>query len=145
MLTQETNLFTLGKMYEQNNYVEPPRFMYCTLELPWIDNKKFISCIPAGDYIMRPWNSPKFGKVFYIESQYSSVVGLNHGERTHILFHTANMTSQLKGCIAIGTHLGYLTNKNNDQELSVLNSRDSMQNLLEELGDYDYRLTILRR
>lgn len=32
----------------------------CTLELPFLDNQKNISCIPTGKYILTKHNSPKF-------------------------------------------------------------------------------------
>jgi len=65
-----------------------------TLERPWLGNQVDISCIPEGVYQCERILSPKFKSVY----QLKDVEG-----RTHILMHTANMVSELKGCIAYGS------------------------------------------
>ena len=37
-----------------------------TLELPWRDNQKGISCIPAGEYKLSPYPSSRFGEVYIV-------------------------------------------------------------------------------
>lgn len=64
-----------------------------TLELPWKMNSPNLSCIPAGQYICTPYMSPKFGKTYQV---------MNVHGRTYILFHPANLVTQLEGCIAVG-------------------------------------------
>jgi hypothetical protein len=39
-----------------------------TLELPYKDNKRRVSCIPTGEYVVRPHMSPKFKKCFKVHS-----------------------------------------------------------------------------
>lgn len=73
-----------------------------TLELPWRDNVRAKSCIPAGVYTFR-WrtDSPAHGEV------YEAVVV---PARTNIQIHPANLAGdedkgwvkQLDGCIALG-------------------------------------------
>jgi len=64
-----------------------------TLEPPWKDNQKFISCIPAGIYACESVNSPRFGYTFQVN-------GVE--DRTHIVFHCGNYHSDTKGCILVG-------------------------------------------
>lgn len=73
-----------------------------TLELPWLNNQKYVSCIPEGDYTVFKWESPTYGTVLRFEE----VPG-----RSDILIHQANYAgsinpknqrSDLMGCIAPG-------------------------------------------
>ena len=68
------------------------QFIAHTIELPWLQNKQRVSCIPEGNYrIVKRW-SYKFGWHLHI---------LNVPGRSFILFHPANdAAKQLKGCIA---------------------------------------------
>lgn len=68
------------------------RFICYTIELPWLDNAKSVSCIPEGKYLLRRRYSPKFE--WHIE-----VVDVEN--RSSILFHPANNAQrELNGCIA---------------------------------------------
>ena len=68
------------------------RFLGFTIELPWLDNARNISCIPEGTYILTSRYSEKFKHHLQIES----VKG-----RSLILIHSANNAqNQLRGCIA---------------------------------------------
>ena len=63
-----------------------------TIELPWKENVRRVSCIPEGKYFLRKRYSVKFK--WHIEIQ--DVVG-----RSLILFHPANNAlKELNGCIA---------------------------------------------
>nr|WP_321513145.1 DUF5675 family protein [uncultured Pseudodesulfovibrio sp.] len=65
-----------------------------TLENPWLDNARNISCIPAGEYVCRRVISPKYGETFEI----TFVPG-----RTHILFHWGNYPDNTEGCVLLGS------------------------------------------
>ena len=68
--------------------------MLKTLELPWKDNQKYISCIPEGTYgIVYPYSGTKYNDVFML----TRVPG-----RSGILIHAGNYTSQIEGCILPG-------------------------------------------
>lgn len=68
------------------------RFVCYTIELPWLNNAKQISCIPEGKYLLRRRYSPKFQ--WHIE-----VIDVE--KRGSILLHPANNAQkELKGCIA---------------------------------------------
>jgi hypothetical protein len=79
-----------------------------TIELPWKNNEKRVSCIPEGKYFIRKRYSPKLK--WHIE-----IVDVEN--RSLILFHPANNALQeLNGCIApvtklSGSGLGLLSRK----------------------------------
>ena len=68
-----------------------------TLENPWLDNTKNVSCIPTGVYLCQVVESPKYGKVYGI----TDVEG-----RGNILFHIGNYEHNTQGCILLGTKFG---------------------------------------
>ncbi|WP_269222473.1 DUF5675 family protein [Flavobacterium sp. IMCC34518] len=73
------------------------KFICCTIELPWINNEKRVSCIPEGKYLLRKRYSRKFQ--WHIE-----VVDVKN--RSFILLHPANNAQkELNGCIAPVTKL----------------------------------------
>ena len=100
-----------------------------TLELAWKDNKTGISCIPEGVYKVRKEINTWAGKCLRLPK----VKG-----RTGILFHTANYSHELLGCIAVGD---YLTDIDGDGLKDVKNSRKTM-NKLYDLLDNDLVLAI---
>ena len=68
------------------------KFICCTIELPWINNERRVSCIQEGKYLLRKRYSRKFQ--WHIE-----VVDVKN--RSLILFHPANNAQkELNGCIA---------------------------------------------
>lgn len=70
---------------------------FATLELPWRDNKRGISCIPAGEYICRRVDSPRFGETFEV---------CDVPDRSAILFHAGNSAPRdTRGCILVGKEL----------------------------------------
>lgn len=64
-----------------------------TLERPWKENRRKISCVPAGTYECRRVKSPRFGNTF----QVMDVPG-----RSEILFHKGNLEDDTEGCILVG-------------------------------------------
>ncbi|MGK9124586.1 hypothetical protein KXS16_04995 [Olivibacter jilunii] len=71
-----------------------------TIELPWRNNKKRVSCIPAGTYRLIRRMHQKHGDQLAIP---------NVPGREAILIHPANFAlSELQGCIApVSEHTGY--------------------------------------
>jgi hypothetical protein len=64
-----------------------------SLELPYLENHKDISCIPPGEYKCERITSVKFGLCFIVKD----VPG-----RSGILFHSGNFTTDTEGCILPG-------------------------------------------
>lgn len=84
------------------------KFICKTIELPWKENQKMISCIPEGKYLLQKRYSKKFK--WHIEI-------MNVSNRSTILFHPANNAlKELNGCIApvtkiSGAGLGLMSRK----------------------------------
>ena len=73
------------------------KFICYTIELPWKQNERRISCIPEGEYFLRKRYSGKFN--WHLE-----LVAVKN--RSLILIHPANNALQeLNGCIAPVTKL----------------------------------------
>ena len=90
------------------------KFLCHTIELPWNNNKRNISCIPEGVYEVEP----RFSKRFKHHLILKAVKG-----RSFILFHPANdALKELQGCIAPVTYLSGIG--------KGVFSRDAMQKLL---------------
>ncbi len=64
-----------------------------TLELPYVYNTQFRSCIPAGTYNIAPHKSPSHGMCFKLDD----VPG-----RENILIHVGNSHHDTEGCILVG-------------------------------------------
>lgn len=94
-----------------------------TIELAWNDNKIGKSCIPAGKYKAVPRTSVKYGKHFLITGTFP---------RTYVLFHAANYSRQLRGCIAVGM---YHADIDKDGLKDVVSSRQAMKVLLNTFPD----------
>jgi len=111
---------TLGNLYvlDENS---SSKFQCATLELSWKKNKKYISCIPLGEYRVIKHISPKFGECFWIQDVES---------RSEILIHKGNFYSDILGCILVGADF---IDIDNDGILDVTSSGDTMDRLLEIL------------
>lgn len=101
------------------------------LERPWLDNLPFMSCIPTGEYVLLPWESPTFGPVYiFIGGTVSVEEGF--GTRYTCLIHAANYTRQLQGCLALGQ------NKSDwhepEKSAAVWSSRNALDDFKSKLG-----------
>tara|TARA_R100001369_G_scaffold73844_1_gene102480 strand:+ start:376 stop:858 length:483 start_codon:yes stop_codon:yes gene_type:complete len=90
-----------------------------TLELPWKDNQKNISCIPEGEYKVRLRLARESATRDYLHLLVQDVPN-----RKWVLIHRGNYPSQTQGCILVG--LGSQQNK-------VDNSILAMDLLVKEL------------
>ena len=104
-----------------------------SLELPWLNNQKYISCIPIGDYTAYKHVSPKFGPCLWIKE----VNG-----RSEVLIHPANYHTQLLGCIAIGKDLKHI---NTGKDIDVAQSRKAMAELLNQIEGNEIHIKIVNK
>lgn len=112
---------TMGKLnvYEGWNIIAIAK----TLEPPWKNNKRMVSCIPVGKYwVIKRW-SPRFKKHFHI---------LDVPNRTWILIHAGNFYWNSTGCVLVGEDFGHL---NKDGIPDLVNSKAMLKKLLEVLPD----------
>lgn len=108
---------TLGRMWFEGETVY-------TLELPWLDNLKTISCIPSGTYKVEKTYSPRFKRDLWLVKDVPN--------RSGIRFHSANFVSQLEGCIAPGLDKHDL---NGDGIVDITNSKKAMSMMNDLLPD----------
>lgn len=64
-----------------------------TLEDPWSNNERGISCIPEGEYRVSPFSGVKYKNVWIVN---------NVPNRSYILFHPGNSIEDTRGCILVG-------------------------------------------
>lgn len=89
-------------------------FTCFTLELPWKNNQRTISCIPEGKYLAR------------LGTFKPDIELLGVPDRSAIEIHRANLASELRGCIAVGKELGMLRG-----EWAVLGSALALRQIVE--------------
>jgi hypothetical protein len=108
---------TLGSfiLLDNNN----PIFSGYTLELPWKNNEKRVSCIPVGEYLAIRHKSPKHGWSFWLQDV---------PERSEILVHKGNYYTDILGCLLIGKAV---IDINGDGLLDVTNSKNAVEKLME--------------
>tara|TARA_R110002126_G_scaffold89066_3_gene213069 strand:+ start:388 stop:792 length:405 start_codon:yes stop_codon:yes gene_type:complete len=90
-----------------------------TLENPWLDNQRNISCIPEGEYPVRIRLPRESATRDYIHLLVKDVK-----DRDYILFHIGNTAKDTSGCVLVG--LG-------SQQDVVNNSRLAMDLLMKEI------------
>lgn len=104
-----------GKMISEDDYID-----FCTLERPWLDNKKYVSCIPPGLYVFKFHSGPTKKRVWQADVP----------NRTGILIHSGNIVDETVGCILIGT--GF--QKWPGDKTALKQSREALNRLREYIG-----------
>jgi len=98
-----------------------------TLEPPHMQNKVNESCIPAGQYWARKYNSPKHGLVWRLEG----VPG-----RSYIEFHAGNVLEHTAGCFLTGESQAKLRGPADHTKL--VNSGATFEKFMEALEEAEY-------
>ena len=68
-----------------------------TLENPWLDNQRNISCIPEGEYRVR-LRLPRESAT----REYLHLLVQDVPNRNYVLFHRGNFPKDTRGCILVG-------------------------------------------
>lgn len=82
-----------------------------TCEQPWNDNRADVSCIPEGEYQLLPYDSPAHGPTVVFHNPELGIYGtpamMPSGAPSRSLceIHNANWPFQVKGCVALGSHV----------------------------------------
>ena len=108
-----TDISTIGKLF-----LDGEIFCY-TLELPYRDNQRSISCIPAGEYKVRMRTAKESATRYYLHLLIEDVK-----DRTYILFHRGNTAKDTRGCVLVGQ---------SRQQNRVNNSTLAMDLLMKEI------------
>lgn len=111
-------------------------FFCYTLELPWRENKRSISCIPSGEYETVIKKSPKFGLVYHI---------IDVPERSNVLIHSGNFAgdtskgyrSNVEGCILVGKNFGSMMG-----QWAVINSRITIRRFMDNMNMESFILQV---
>lgn len=104
-----------------------------TLELPWRDNQRRISRIPAGTYTAVRHESPTFGRCIWIQGV---------PNRSHILIHAGNFHTNTLGCVLVGKEFKDI---NGDGNYDVTLSKVAMTEILESGLPNAFQITISDR
>jgi hypothetical protein len=99
------------------------------LELNWHDNKNDISHIPVGKYHCKVVDTSHLGRVYQV---------CEVPQRMGIFIHSANVQSELRGCIA----LGHGISSDIDGKRGIINSRLAVIDFHEYLDQQDFELEI---
>ena len=90
-----------------------------TLELPYKDNQRSVSCIPTGEYPVRMRYPRESATRDYLHLLVQEVK-----DRSYILFHKGNSAKDTRGCILVGQ---------GSQQDIVQNSTLAMDLLMKEI------------
>lgn len=129
---------TLGRLeiYEGEKLV----FICDTIELPWKENQRQVSCIPTGTYRCVYRESEKYPQHYILQ---------NVPNRDFILIHQANYVGSpnprtrkpdLLGCIGVGN--GY-SDLNGDGIVELTRSVVTLKKMIEVLNKRPFTLTIV--
>ena len=94
-ISMDENFGTFGVL----KWRDKPAPFALSLEDPWRMNAVNVSCIPAGTYTAKKFDSPTHGMTFQI---------MDVQDRTYILFHRGNTHINTKGCVLIGEEYSFL-------------------------------------
>lgn len=116
--------------------VVSPGGWWHTLELPWRDNRRKLSCIPPGTYLCTVVQSPRFGRCYWVRD----VPG-----RSEILIHPGNVAgeiprwkSHVQGCIQLGMRPGTLWGQR-----AVLVSRPAVRAFCDAMAWRPFTLEVI--
>lgn len=125
---------TIGKLKAENK--EGKVFKCLTMELPYLNNERRISCIPKGEYWIKEHESPKFGFCYkvYDKDQVSEVAG-----RSEILIHLGNYHRDTLGCILPGASAMFI---DSDDYLDVSQSGNTTRALINHMEGSEFKLII---
>lgn len=115
---------TIGKLYLldlNENVIDS----WDSLELPWKNNQRRVSCIPNGSYKAKKHISPRFGSSLWLQDV---------PNRSEILIHRGNFYTDILGCILIGKDLADI---NKDKVIDVTQSVKAINELMGYLKDLD--------
>lgn len=127
---------TFGVLTLRVSEAVPPLVLH-TLELPWKNNERTVSCVVAGTYRCAFKPSAKFGGNRYRLQNVPS--------RSGILFHAGNVAgdvtlglrSDVEGCILLGLAVGAV-----GSQRAVIASREAVARFEQALAGLDFTLTI---
>lgn len=107
------------------------KFSCKTMELPWLENKRNVSCIPTGTYLVKWTLSPRMMKYTYEVQKVPN--------RSGIRIHAGNFYKDFLGCIGLGASFADI---NKDGEIDITSSRNTVKAFEALMGKKDFTLVI---
>lgn len=98
-------------------------FKCVCLEPPWKNNARNVSCIPKGEYTLKPRPSGESER-----HPYDHLILEGTGEREYVLIHRGNFNSNTRGCILVGRGFSDL---NDDGQPDVTDSTAALGILVQ--------------
>lgn len=92
-------------------------YKFATLELPWRNNEKNVSCIPVGRYKITTEDDPKRGFVLRVHDV---------PNRDGVLLHRGSLPEHTQGCICYGTDFA----PDSNSPLGCSAAQDKMERLI---------------
>lgn len=113
-------------------------FLLHTIERAWVNNQPDVSCVPAGEYQLIPYLSPRHGQTWRLHNPALMVWGLSsmapEGMRTEVEIHPGNLASESEGCLLVGMAPGEMLDpKTHQVEPAVLDSDIAFEHLRDLL------------
>lgn len=102
-------------------------FKCVVLEPPWKGNATGISCIPKGEYTVRPRSgseSPKF--------KYDHLFIGGTGDRECILIHRGNFNTNTRGCLLVGRGFSDINHDGNPDVFDSTATLDLLAQFIRE-------------
>ena len=111
-----------------------------SIERPWLSNIPFKSCIPPGEYLIKPISTKKHPDSFFLENKDLGVSWSSNTTRTEIEIHIANYVHDVVGCMGPGLELHRKIGKNP----MVGRSADAMKMLNELIDGEGWKMRIVQ-
>lgn len=102
-----------------------------SLERPWLNNARGLSCIPQGRYLV------KWSLMFTAKKYHYQVMDVP--KRSAIFIHGGNYFIDSHGCILLGDKTGDM---NKDGENDIKNSRPTIKEFEDLMEQKDFWITI---
>lgn len=136
ILRQYFDKYTIGDLYFFD------KLLAKTLERPWLNNKKNVSCIPEGNYLVtKEPPIPEGDHLGRKKRDYWHFRIHNVKGRSGILIHRITYVKDLAGCIGVGSGFKDL---NKDGIPDMIESSKTLQKLVDTLPD-KFVLSILKK
>lgn len=141
-MSEEHNTLILEREYKDDvtlgRLIFPDNTTFETLELPWDFNKRDVSCIPDGEYLVSKRQSGVVARTSRNKYQEGWEI-CDVPKRSYIMIHIGNTVDDIQGCVCIGLTKGTLNDKP-----AVLNSRKAFDKFMEKMEEQPYwRIQIL--
>jgi|SRR5690606_10896776 len=111
-----------------------------SIELPWLNNKQGVSCIPPGEYDCEVTFSPKYRRTMYLVKSVKDRAGIRIHSGSFAGSVERGYRCHLLGCLSLGFSLTGGIEVTN--QLLLGRSREAMRKFRELMNDEPFRLII---